>query len=283
MAITSKTIKGIVILTRPFMSILAGVATLISIYISSPDSFSRHPYAILGIGNLFLFAGSMIVNDWFDVEIDSLNKPNRPIPSGLVTKKQAMWATVMCFVLGIVASAFVSIQIGVWSLIFTILSVCYSAFIKKILFFGNVLVAALTSYPFFIGGVLFTSLSRVILPVCATLFYILGREILKTIEDTRGDSAFGVKTISVKLGTTTSVWAGVSVMFLALFLALGQYFLQINNIFFLISMLLIILFQLIISISLARDHISNLPGYLNYSALVMLAVTISFSIGVVSA
>jgi 4-hydroxybenzoate polyprenyltransferase len=127
LAVISKTIKGIVILTRPFMSILAGVATLISIYISSPtSSFFRYSYVALSFGSLFLSAGTMAVNDWFDVKIDTLNEPDRPIPSGLVTKKQAMWVAIICFVLGIGASTFVSVHIGGWAFMFTVLSLNFA-------------------------------------------------------------------------------------------------------------------------------------------------------------
>lgn len=280
-SINARTVKGLIILTRPFMSVLAGVATLISIFVASPKTFSTSSHFIFGGASLFLFAGSMLINDWFDLEIDRLNKPHRPIPSGMVTQNQALLFTIVCFSLGVITSVYANIQIGIWAFIFTLLSVAYSGGIKKVFLIGNVLVAALTSYPFIVGGILHGSFERVAIPVISTFFYILGREILKTVEDTKGDSVFGVKTISVRLGTTAALWVGIFSMLLAPILALGQYFLHINNLSFLYLMVLVIAIQLIMSVYLLKDEFSNLASFLNYSMIVMLGVTISFAIGII--
>lgn len=280
-SIIARTVKGLIILTRPFMSVLAGVATLISIFVASPKTFPTSSHLIFGGASLFLFAGSMLINDWFDLEIDRLNKPHRPIPSGMVTQNQALLFTIVCFSLGVITSVYANVQIGIWAFIFTLLSVAYSGGIKKVFLIGNVLVAALTSYPFIVGGILHGSFERVAIPVISTFFYILGREILKTVEDTKGDSVFGVKTISVRLGTTAALWVGIFSMLLAPILALGQYFLHINNLSFLYLMVLVIAIQLIMSVYLLKDEFSNLAGFLNYSMIVMLGVTISFAIGII--
>ena len=58
-------VRGFITLTRPYMSLIAGLASTIALYIcqSSPEI-----YLPLFLSNCFLFAGAMVINDWFDID-----------------------------------------------------------------------------------------------------------------------------------------------------------------------------------------------------------------------
>jgi len=124
-------------------------------------------------------------------------------------------------------------------------------------------------------------MERLIIPTLATFIYIFGREVLKTVEDVSGDEMYGVSNIATCWGETRALWVGVISIVTALVLALFQYFLNINNIFFLIVDLLILTCQIILAFWLLLDYKTRLSIFLHFSALIMLAITISFSIGVI--
>ena len=104
---------GLLRLTRPanvvtaISDILAGVA--ISGYLMSitADSFSWLPILLLIISTMGLYAGGVVCNDVFDAKLDAVERPERPIPSGIITKAgAAIWGALLLLT-GIIAAAFV--------------------------------------------------------------------------------------------------------------------------------------------------------------------------------
>ena len=99
--------KGLFTLSRPFNSTLAGLATIIGILISIGFD-GVHTYALqmilAAIVTSLIAAGGYVINDYFDVEIDRINQPQRAIPSNLVSLKQAYYYAMSLFVIGFLLS-----------------------------------------------------------------------------------------------------------------------------------------------------------------------------------
>ena len=96
---------------RPFNCFLITMCAIVGIMVSNPAEFndaqllSHLPSLIMiFIGGWALSASAMVLNDYFDIEVDKINDPNRPIPSGKITPKQALTFGIILIVIGILMS-----------------------------------------------------------------------------------------------------------------------------------------------------------------------------------
>ncbi|HOX36226.1 MAG TPA: UbiA family prenyltransferase, partial [Methanoregulaceae archaeon] len=94
---------------------------------------------VLGFASLFFIAGSAnISNDYFDREVDRINLPSRPLPSGRITAR-GLWALFLLFsAAGLLAAALLSGPVLVLVAVFWAISVLYNFRLKEYGFFGNV-------------------------------------------------------------------------------------------------------------------------------------------------
>jgi geranylgeranylglycerol-phosphate geranylgeranyltransferase len=172
--------------------------------------------AVISYFVYFLIAAAgMVINDIFDVEVDKINKPNRPLPRGALSVKQAVAYTVALWASGVVLAFLISVASGILALIFSGIGLLYAARVKVLGFLGNFVVAF--SFAFgFIYGSLITSMERGILriPLMTLLFFITafmvlqGREIIKGMEDVEGDKCRDAKTIACVYGLKRASIAG---------------------------------------------------------------------------
>ena len=202
---------------------------------------------ILGVLTYFFIAGSgMVINDYYDIEIDKINRPERPIPRGSITLKQAMILWVATSLFGIAMAIFHSIlfNIGYLNIIiaafFAFIGWLYAAWGKKSGFFGNILV----SISFSIGLIYGAILNGFVIPLyiyyffLACFFGLLSREIIKGCEDIEGDKEEGVKTLAIQIGIKKATYFSMSFAVLAIiFYVLPIFTNIINRLLFSISMI----------------------------------------------
>ncbi|MFX1340170.1 MAG: geranylgeranylglycerol-phosphate geranylgeranyltransferase [Promethearchaeota archaeon] len=202
---------------------------------------------ILGVLTYFAVAASgMIINDIYDIEIDKINRPNRPLPRGELSLTQAKILFALTFGIGILISVihwlfFALSGLNVLLVIFFgFIGWLYAAWGKKSGFYGNLMV----SVSFSIGLIYGAVLNSIVIPAYiyyfffTSFFLLLSREIVKGCEDIEGDKEEGVKTLAIKLGIKKAT--GFSILFEILaiiFFILPIFTNIINPILFLISMI----------------------------------------------
>ena len=177
---------------------------------------------ILGAVTFFIIAGSsMVINDIYDIEIDKINRPERPIPRGAITLKQAKILFGGTLIFGISVSIIHSflLELGLLNVIvatfFGFYGWFYAKWGKKTGLFGNIV----TSIGFSIGVIYGAILNSLVLPIYIYYFFLvsffglLSREVIKGCEDIEGDKEEGVKTLALQLGIKKSIY--VSIIFAA--------------------------------------------------------------------
>jgi len=148
-----------------------------------------------------LLAASMVLNDYFDRDIDAINEPDRPLPSGAVSPTQALSWSIVLASFGLYFAA----RTGLWTLIIALSSMVimllYNSKMKKYGVIGNVMVSVNVAIPFIYGGFA-TSNPTWALAIFSLLAFVssLGREIVKGIVDIAGDQAKGVRSAAVTFG-----------------------------------------------------------------------------------
>jgi geranylgeranylglycerol-phosphate geranylgeranyltransferase len=193
-------LAGFVTITRPTNALVAGLAAVVAYLIATGTIIPAALYLFVVV-TLITAAGNT-VNDYFDAAIDAINRPDRPIPSGMVTRLAARNFSVILFLAGFFVSLATSqlcIAIAVFN---SLLLVAYAANLKSTPFFGNVTVSYLAASMFLFGGALNGPGGLIhVLPIAViTFFAMLSRELVKDAEDVEGDAAGGASTLPIIIG-----------------------------------------------------------------------------------
>ncbi|MFQ6011909.1 MAG: UbiA family prenyltransferase [Nitrososphaerales archaeon] len=192
---------------------MVGVAVIVGIVIASP--FLSFDYLVLLGGFLtgFLISSfAMVINDYYDAEVDRLNQPGRPIPSNRVSIKGVKILSAVLLSSGLLSSFFLGITTLVVASFFAFISWLYSFHAKRIGMFGNALVASSLAIPYIYGGaaVLFPWDPLVWFLAFTSFMAGMGREIVKTISDVKGDRIRKIKSVALTSGTQKASYFGAS-------------------------------------------------------------------------
>ena len=199
---------GLLRLIRPVNCIMMGLAVLVGAAIGGgADLIGSWRNLILGSTTAFTLTGSaMAVNDYYDREIDAINEPSRPIPSGAVTPGEALASSLVLSAVGLFASWLTNLRCLAVAVFSWIIMILYSTRGKRTGLLGNLLVSTCIATPFIYGGLVVGN--TVAIP---SLFFAMmaflsntGREVTKDIVDMEGDQAEGIRTVAVSKGSRTA-------------------------------------------------------------------------------
>jgi len=201
---TLKLFHALIILSRPVNVLIA----FLTIIVAAKLAGGLDP-----IGNVFLAAisaslimvGANVINDYYDIEIDKVNKPSRPLATGQISGKQALAYCVVVFFIALLCAAFINLQMFLIAFIFSLLLIFYSYRLKRTILWGNLLVSLTTAMAFVYGGGAVNHYQETFFPAGFAFFFHLGREILKDIQDIEGDTRAGAITFPIKYGVQKSL------------------------------------------------------------------------------
>ncbi|MFP3346206.1 MAG: UbiA family prenyltransferase [Sulfolobaceae archaeon] len=202
-------------------------------------------------------AGGYVINDVYDVEIDRINKPYRPIPSGIVSLQTAKNLAYATSITGILLSLILGIFPALVALITVILLFEYAVSLKKRGLIGNLIVALTSALSAFYGGLAYFTgnwLYFVSIPTLYIFFFTLSREFIKGIEDYEGDKANNVRTLAVRLGMSKAWKVSKAILVGLIITSPLPYWLGFNIIYLI---LILILDFLLIYVILLKETIEN--------------------------
>jgi len=254
---------GSIVIMRPVNCVMGSLTVIIGVLntrIGIPFNILLMNI-VLGVLTYYFLAGSgMIINDIYDVEIDRINRPKRPIPSGSVSLKQAKILFLLTYGIGVAIAIFHSLvfNLGFFNVILAIffgfIGWLYAKYGKKSGFPGNIIVSVSFSIGLIYGAVLNSS----ILPMyiyfffLTSFFLLLSREIIKGCEDIEGDKKEGVKTLAIKIGIKKATYYSIVFqVFGIIFFVLPLFTNIINPLFFMFSMffgIAVVIFAIIFAI-----------------------------------
>ncbi|MEM2998799.1 MAG: UbiA family prenyltransferase [Thermoproteota archaeon] len=213
-------IVGYVRLTRPLGSFLIGLATFLGQAVAL-GGLPLLPVVILPfLGSFFITASSFAFNDYFDFEIDRINRPDRPIPSGIISRRTALYSSIIFALLGFSFALTTNIQAFLAFSIAFFLSVVYSIYGKAYGLLGNTIVAFCVSTAFLFGALSTTaSISYVVFSFFILSFFSnLGREIVQSIHDMEGDRVKKIRSVAIVHGPLVAAVLGSACYAVTVFL-----------------------------------------------------------------
>ena len=204
-------LAGFFTITRPVNSIVAGLAAIVAYLIATGSLIPETVFLFAIVA--FITAAGNTMNDFFDADIDAVNRPDRPIPSGAVSRISARGFAITLFLAGILLSLFTNpICIGI-TIVNSLILIAYAAKLKRMPLPGNIAVAYLSASIFLFGGGFagWDGLIHIIPIAAITFFAMLSRELLKAAEDVEGDRAGRADTVPLRIGIRkTTVFALIS-------------------------------------------------------------------------
>ncbi|MBC8186530.1 geranylgeranylglycerol-phosphate geranylgeranyltransferase [candidate division KSB1 bacterium] len=255
-------LKHYFILSRPLNVFIAMLSIFIGAFITGTISpLLKVIFACISGG--LIAGGANVINDYFDVEIDKINKPHRPIAAGAISLKQAFAYSVFLYFIGIVFGWLVNWQAFVISVFSSILLFLYSAKLKRTVLWGNLSVSLLTALAFIYGGIAVNRLSYAIIPAVFSFVYHLGREIIKDVEDIEGDRADKITTFPIVYGAIPALKLATVVYLILILFTIIPFVLKIFGLYYLIVVIGIVdvvVIYVLISMwkNYQSDHLSRL-------------------------
>ena len=247
-------LMGFLRLIRPLNCLMMGFAVIVGASLVSTLNFTIN--LLLGFATSFaLTAASMVINDFYDREIDAINEPNRPIPRGDVSPKEALIFALVLSIIGLIAAFKTNLPSLIVAVIAWIISITYITEGKGTGLPGNFLVSATVVIPFIYGGLTVGQIETSTLLFVAIAFLSnTGREVTKGIVDVEGDRSHNIKTIAVTYGERTAAAAATVFSLLAVCLSPLPWLWGLVSDWFLPPVLLTDIGMLVSSIMLLRNY-----------------------------
>ena len=172
------------------------------------------------MAGFLLLGAAMVLNDYFDREIDSINAPERPIPSNRVKPSQAVSFAVILASVGFLCATVTGVLTSIVAIFSIALTVAYNSRFKKMGLVGNSMVSANVAVPFVYGGFAVGNVSWPLLIFSLLAFLSsLGREVVKGIVDVTGDKVKGVNSVAVTKGSSYAARQGATLFLIAVVLS----------------------------------------------------------------
>ncbi len=180
----------------------------------------------------FIGIASFTINDFLDYNTDKKNKrKDRPLVNGSVSMWAAIVSAKVGFPLGVLLSLFVNMECFVIAVIFSALAIAYSYYLKKLVLIGNLFIAFSMAVPLVYGSYIVSGDIDMAIRLLASIAFLtgVGREIIKSVQDMKGDKASGRRTLPIAVGRTFSVYFAAYYVILAIvispapFLALPKF------------------------------------------------------------
>lgn len=156
---------------------------------------------LLSFSTVCIAAAGYIINDYFDVKIDLINKPDRVVIGRYLKRRVAIGTHQVLNVLGCLIGLYLSRWVFAVDVVSVSLLWFYSANLKRQPVVGNVVIALLTAFSLLVLAVYYRQNADIILIYALFSFGIsLVREIIKDMQDIRGDARFGCRTLPIIWG-----------------------------------------------------------------------------------
>ncbi|MBW4564541.1 MAG: geranylgeranylglycerol-phosphate geranylgeranyltransferase [Mojavia pulchra JT2-VF2] len=204
-------IRDLAQLFRLPVAIVAAITGCATIYALN-SAASLQQYLLTATILVFTHSAACAINDYWDVDKDRIDHPQRPLPSGRLSPVAVWWTALILFI----GAASAAIPLGISCLILvTVSSILlwnYSHILLQSGIFANFIVATITAAVIFLGSLVVNRPGAMLYPIWFLFFYILAKEIIWDLHDTAGDRSQGIVTIANTWGKETAFWIAWGLM-----------------------------------------------------------------------
>ncbi len=189
------------------LSFAAGICVVGGEVVASGSAPALNEIFLGFIVGFFISSSVLILNDYFDVEIDRINMPARPLPSGLIRPSEVILLSIFTMFIGIITAFLIGyvalfVAISLW-----IIGFLYDWKFKRTGLPGNLMVSTSVALTFIFGGITVGILWNPIIWCFSSIafFFNLGEEIAGDAMDVIGDEKMSSDSIAIKMGRTDAL------------------------------------------------------------------------------
>jgi len=194
---------------RPFNCFFTALSVLFGAFYLHMISWEISLFWVV-LSAFFISAAGYVINDFFDLEIDKINRPDRILPAEQISPRTAYFYSIILFILGLLFAALSkNTNCLILAFVNTILLFYYAKYFKQIMILGNLVVAWAAASTFIFGAFATANLIHGIIPAVFAFLYTIIREFVKDAEDVEGDKNLGAKTLPVVAGVDSVIYASV--------------------------------------------------------------------------
>ena len=218
----TKKVRGIIQLFRPELPFAAGICVVLG-EIVALGGFPSIRECILGFICGFFISGSAIVlNDYFDLEVDKINTPGRPMAAGIISPTEAIVLTVLSGMIGLSASFDLGLPAFFLCVIFWVIGCLYNWKLKEAGLLGNLMVSSSVGITFILGGMAVGDpWNKIVWCFAWMAFFIdLGEEIAGDAMDIEGDKKRASRSIAIVRGRRFALTVSGSLFGLVILISL---------------------------------------------------------------
>jgi len=218
-------VKAIADLLKPELPIAAGMCVVAG-ELFALGNMPAVDIAVLGFLTGFFVSGfAMISNDFFDLEVDRVNRPERPLPSGRVTVPELVVLAGAFTVCGFLTALLLSPLLLLAAVVGWAVALLYNWKFKESGLLGNLMVSFSVAVTFIFGGLAAGKpFSGVVWVFGAIAFtFDLGEEIANGVMDMEGDALRSVKSLARTRGRSFALRLSASLFAVVVALSLLPY------------------------------------------------------------
>jgi len=179
-------------ISRPVNALITFLVISVACIISIYGDYSVLKIILAGLSGALTASAGNVINDYFDINIDKINRQGRVLPKGELTLKEALNFYIFLTGIALLFSVFISLLALLEVFFAAALLFLYSYKIKKIPLLGNFVVAFLTGFAFIYGGIAVNNVEAAMIPALFAFLINFIREIVKDMEDIEGDKQQGI-------------------------------------------------------------------------------------------
>lgn len=223
-------------LTRFWNLVIIGMSQYFAaVFLINRELISDWKLLILASTTAIIAAAGYIINDYYDIKIDLINKPERVVIGKSIARRYALLFHSVLSVSGILLGLLLGWKIALIHVMSAFLLWWYSNSLKRQPFIGNFVVAWLTGISVVMVNVLYeTTNTLIIIYALFAFFMTLVREIIKDMEDLKGDNTFGCRTLPIIWGIRKTKWMVYMLLliFFVLVIAVNVRYAQLPDYYF---------------------------------------------------
>jgi geranylgeranylglycerol-phosphate geranylgeranyltransferase len=204
-------LRGLLDLTRPGNTVAAAILTATGVFVAYPAALVVGQLQAIAaiIATACATAAGNAINDYYDRDIDRINRPDRAIPRGAVSPRGALAFSALLF-FGAIAAAVVLPPLAIGIAVVNLLAlIAYTKWFKGLPGVGNVVVALLTGSTFLFGAAAVGDIEDALVLFLLAAVATFTREVVKDVEDIDGDRQEGLRTLPIVVGERRALWLGV--------------------------------------------------------------------------
>lgn len=246
---------------------------LTSIYILAPEKSLLEVVLdpnlfLIVIASSLVIASGYIINNFYDAEKDLINRPTKTYLDSFISQNTKLSVYFVLNFLAVILASYISFRAVMFFSVYIFFIWLYSHKLKKYPFIGNLTASILAIIPFFAVFIYYKNFALVIFVHATFLFLIISmRELVKDLENIKGDFTLGYQTIPVVYGEKTSKFILTFLSVLTLiptFLLINKFEIGYMNFFFYGSLLLLVIFLFYLWMSSQKLHYIILHNILKF-------------------